>query len=514
MSKPDRLKQQKGFGVQVVWFKRDLRVQDNRALAAAAACGDVLPLYVVEPELWQQPDMSARQWAFVQETLIELRADLAALGQPLIVRMGAVSDVLADLQSEGQLSQLWSHEETGNDWTFQRDLQVGAWCRAQGIAWHEVQNHGVQRRMASRNGWAARWDALMAEPTTEAPHLKPLSIALGELPSCADLSLRADLCPERQVGGRTAGLERLSSFLHTRGEPYRRAMSSPLEGAQSCSRLSPYLAWGALSMREVSQATTTRRRALPKGAKGWAGSLKSFEGRLHWHCHFIQKLEDEPRIEFQNLHPSYDGMRVQSDAARRSAWENGETGLPFLDACMRSLRATGWLNFRMRAMVMATASYHLWLDWRAPGQSLARLFTDYEPGIHWSQVQMQSGTTGINTVRIYNPVKQGQDQDPTGAFTRRWVPELAALDDAFLQEPWKAENAGSVLGKAYPEPIVDHLSAAKTAREKIWAVRGSDAFRAKANRIMDKHGSRKSGIPNRGRRPKSPSVQLSLTLGD
>jgi deoxyribodipyrimidine photo-lyase len=244
--------------------------------------------------------------------------------------------------------------------------------------------------------------------------------------------------------------------------------------------------------------------------------LQSFEGRLHWHCHFIQKLEDEPRIEFENLHQSYDGMRPSApDTARLTAWENGETGLPFLDACMRSLRATGWLNFRMRAMVMATASYHLWLDWHAPGQALARLFTDYEPGIHWSQVQMQSGTTGINTVRIYNPVKQGLDQDPTGAFTRRWVPELADIDDAFLHEPWKAQNAGKVLGARYPEPIVDHLTAAKVARERIWAVRRSDAFRAEADRIVGKHGSRKSGIPNRGRHPKSSGTrQLSLPLGD
>ena len=502
--------------MQVVWFKRDLRTQDHRALTYAARHGDVLPLYVVEPTLWQGTDMSARQWEFISETLIELRADLAALGQPLIVRTGDVCETLDALREDGLLSRLWSHEETGNDWTFQRDLRVGAWCKEHGIEWREVQNHGVQRRLKSRNGWAARWDTLMGEPNTEAPPLKPLSIEPGHVPSARDLSLRPDACPERQIGGRAAGLGYLSSFLETRGEPYRRAMSSPLAGAQSCSRVSPYLAWGALSVREVAQQTALRRQNLPKGAKAWRASLKSFEGRLHWHCHFIQKLEDEPRIEFENLHPSYDGMRPSApDTARLAAWETGETGLPFLDACMRSLRATGWLNFRMRAMVMATASYHLWLDWRAPGQALARLFTDYEPGIHWSQVQMQSGTTGINTVRIYNPVKQGIDQDPTGAFTRRWVPELAYIDDAFLHEPWKAANAGAVLGTRYPEPIVDHLTAAKAAREKIWGVRRSDAFRTQANRIVHKHGSRKSGIPNRGQRPKSSDTgQLSLPLGD
>ncbi|MEM8548641.1 MAG: FAD-binding domain-containing protein, partial [Pseudomonadota bacterium] len=241
-------------------------------------------------------------------------------------------------------------------------------------------------------------------------------------------------------------------------------------------RISPYLAWGALSMREVAQDAWARKVEV-KGQKGWAGSIKSFEGRLHWHCHFMQKLEDDPRIEFENLHRAYDGVRPKvPDATRLDAWANGETGLPFLDACMRSLRATGWLNFRMRAMVMATASSHLWLDWRAPGQVLARYFTDYEPGIHWSQAQMQSGTTGINTVRIYNPVKQGMDQDPTGEFTRRWVPELAALPNKWLYQPWAAPDevladAGVALGSDYPEPIVDHPTARQAALDAYQAVK-------------------------------------------
>lgn len=502
--------------MQVVWLKRELRVHDNRALAMAAERGPVLPLYVVEPELWQQPDMSARHWAFIAESLAELQADFAALGQPLILRVGQVTEVLAALQADGMLSHLWSHEETGNGWTFARDKQVAAWCRAQGVPRTEVQNHGVQRRLASRNGWAKSWDSLMAEPCATPPALKPLSLDPGAIPTATDLDLAPDPCPHRQKGGRQAGLERLGSFLHQRGHSYRRAMSSPLEGAEACSRISPHLAWGTLSMREAAQATWTRKRDLPQGRTGWAGSIKSFEGRLHWHCHFIQKLEDAPRLEFENLHRAYDGVRpLAPDAARLEAWANGETGLPFVDACMRSLRATGWLNFRMRAMVMATAAYHLWLDWRAPGLVLARYFTDYEPGIHWSQVQMQSGTTGINTVRIYNPVKQGKDQDPTGAFTRRWVPELAEIPDAFLQDPWRAENAGTVLGKSYPHPIVDHMEAARFARDRIWAVRKGGAYQDEARAIVTKHGSRKSGIPNRGKRPKKPpAAQLRLPLGD
>ena len=505
--------------MQLVWFKRDLRSRDHRALARAAAQRPVLPLYVIEPDMWQQPDASARHWAFLTECLAELRQDLAALGQPLVIRQGDCVEVLMQLHEMHNLTALWSHEETGNGWSFARDRRVAAWCRAEGLPWHELQQTGVRRAQTTRDGWAKDWDRFMADPVTKAPALTPLSLDPGALPHTLP-DLADDPCPERQAGGRRAGLERLDSFLTERGRPYRRAMSSPLDGATACSRLSPYLTFGSLSMREVAQAAWARQmqlKTLTAGeARGWTGSMRSFTGRLHWHCHFMQKLEDEPQIEFRCFHSAYEGLRPSApDTTRLDAWAQGETGLPFVDACMRSLRATGWLNFRARAMVMAVASYHLWLPWRASGEVLARLFTDYEPGIHWSQVQMQSGTTGINTVRIYNPVKQGLDQDPTGAFTRRWVPELAAIPDAHLQEPWKAETAGRVLGRTYPLPIIDHLSAARAARDAVWSLRKSHTFRNEASAIQTRHGSRRSGIRNRGQRSSKPdAAQMSLPLGE
>jgi deoxyribodipyrimidine photo-lyase len=309
----------------------------------------------------------------------------------------------------------------------------------------------------------------------------------------------------------------LDSFLTTRGAPYRAAMSSPVTGERACSRLSAHLALGTLSGREVAQATTARQAERPGGS--WAGSLRSFQSRLAWRDHFMQKLEDEPALEIRCLHRAAESLRPRdADATRLAAWAAGETGFPFADACLRYLRATGWLNFRMRSMVMSLASYHLWLDWRATGAHLARMFTDYEPGIHWPQVQMQSGTTGINTPRIYNPVKQGWDQDPTGAFTRAWVPELAAVPDAFLQEPWKWPGATGLLGRRYPEPLVDPLAAARAARDAVWALRRAQGFGAEAARLVDRHASRKDGS---GRfvndreprsRPRVPAAQLTLDL--
>lgn len=495
--------------LHIVWFKRDLRIADHRPLAeAAAAAGPVLPLYIAEPGLWAEPDMAGRHWAFIAESLDELRADLARLGQPLVIRVGEAIAVLEEIRAEYGVAALWSHQETGNRWTFERDRGVADWCRSHGIPWHEPRQHGVIRALRSRDGWAKAWDRFMAEPLTPPPRdLIPLAdIDIGAIPSAAALGLAVDFCPNRQPGGRRRARTTLDSFLTERGRTYRSAMSSPLGGAEACSRLSPHFAWGTLSMREAAQATWARQRALKEEGRrdGWRGSMSSFSGRLHWHCHFSQKLEDAPAIEHICLHPATRGLRAEEpDAdgrARLEAWRKGETGLPFVDACMRFLIAGGWLNFRMRAMLMAVASYHLWLHWREPGLHLARVFTDYEPGIHWPQVQMQSGTTGINTVRIYNPVKQGWDQDPDGRFTRFWVPELAEVPDRFLQEPWRWDGATGLLDRRYPAPIVDVAAAAKEARQRVWAVRKGPEFRAAADAIQSKHGSRKSGIANTGRR--------------
>jgi deoxyribodipyrimidine photo-lyase len=472
----------------ILWFKRDLRVQDNAALVRACALGGVVPVYIVEPDLWAQPDASARHYAFLVETLEGLRMDLQALGSDLVIRVGPATAVLEALRQETCATHLISHQETGNAWTFARDRSVADWAAGQGVFWEELPHSAVRRGRHDRDDWARHRNGLMARtPPQFAGPLPAVALSSDPLPQARALALAADPCSGRQAGGRVAAERLLDSFLTTRGQSYRRDMSSPLTGASACSRLSPHLALGTLSPRQVAQACAARQRQEPGGKTGWAGSLKSFQSRLAWRDHFIQKLEDEPSLETRCLHRAYEGLRPsEPDAARLEAWQKGETGLPFVDACMRSLIATGWLNFRMRSMLMSVASYHLWLPWQTTGQHLARLFTDYEPGIHWSQVQMQSGTTGINTLRIYNPVKQGRDQDPTGAFTRRWCPELSDVPDALLQEPWRWEPQ-----RNYPAPIVEVAEAARAARDAVWAVRTGADFAEEARRVVRKHASRK-----------------------
>ncbi|KAI5915800.1 cryptochrome/deoxyribodipyrimidine photo-lyase family protein [Thauera sp. 2A1] len=503
---------------QVVWFKRDLRLHDHAALAQAAARGPVLCLYIVEPSLWAQPDAACQHYRFVIESLRELYVALRQHGGRLHVVTGEAVAVLDRLHALAPFDALHSHEETGNGASYARDRAVADWCRAHRVAWHEYPQFGVVRRLRDRDTWQERWEAHVAA----AQHVLPTHIGFASLPwteppppSVAGLGLTEDDPPRRQQGGRSAAVDVLHSFLSERGGQYRGGISSPLSAPSACSRLSPYLAWGCLSLREVVQATRTMIDALPPADERRRKGLAAFLSRLYWHCHFIQKLESEPELEFRNLHRGYDGLREPDwNPAHFDALLAGRTGWPLVDACVAMLRDTGWLNFRMRAMLVSVAAYPLWLHWRPVGEWLARQFLDYEPGIHWSQMQMQSGTTGINTTRVYNPVKQARDHDPQGRFVRRWLPAMRRVPDAWLFEPWRMptdiqQRCGVRVGEDIAAPLVDLEDATRAAKARVHALRAQPDVRAAKAAIVKKHGSRKRP---EARRPRRAGTDRQLSL--
>ncbi|WP_291009682.1 deoxyribodipyrimidine photo-lyase/cryptochrome family protein [Hydrogenophaga sp.] len=508
------------MALSVVWFKRDLRVQDHAALAAAAARGPVLCLYVFEPSVWQQPDAATQHLHFVCESLCDLDQSLKALGARLTVVSGEVTEVLEQLLLAQPFEHLHSHEETGNGVTYLRDQAVQRWCRERGVIWTEWPQFGVVRRLRSRDGWARRWEAHVRAPQALAPkRLQMVSLpwAESEMPDAAGLGLSDQDPPQRQRGGRVLAAEVLHDFLNERSQSYRGGISSPLSAPTACSRLSPYLAHGCLSLREVVRATRERLAALPPEARHHRLGLEAFVSRLAWHCHFIQKLEDEPELEWRNLHRGYDGLREDHfNPAHFAALTEGRTGWPLVDACVAMLRETGWVNFRMRAMLVSVAAYPLWLHWRPVGEWLARQFLDYEPGIHWSQLQMQSGTTGINTTRVYNPIKQAKDHDPQGHFVRRWLPVLRRVPDAWLLEPWRMPpsvqaRCGVRLGLDWPLPVVDLEYATREAKTRLHQRRALPEVKAGEADIVRRHGSRSRAAEQTGRtRSAAEAAQQSL----
>lgn len=500
--------------INVVWFKRDLRVLDHQALLKASDHGRAVLLYILEPSLWHQPDMSAGHYLFLRSCLESLDHTLKAHGHHLIIRVGDVIDIFDDLHRNYGIGSVFSHQETGNGWTYQRDRQVARWLTDHGIIWHEYRQHGIIRGLSSRQGWSTSWYEHMQTPLIGFPsRLVSMKLSCDHLPEPHALGLVLPDPGPRQQGGIARAQHLLNHFLDDRAEYYTKSMSSPNFAYRTCSRLSPYFAFGAMSVRQAYQATVQRQshRSYDSQAQAarWSSAYRSFSSRLRWHCHFMQKLETQPDIEYQPMHDAYQAIDRQEGGLALQAWQEGQTGYPMIDASMRALRATGWINFRMRAMLMSFSSYHLWLDWRQPALHLARLFTDYEPGIHYSQVQMQSGTTGINAIRIYNPIKQSQDHDPKGRFIRRWISELADMDDDNIHTPWR--NPAKLNG--YPMPIVDEQTARKKAASIMFSIRGDKERHAQqANKIIAKHTAKRSYQRTSKNKKKISVKDLQMTL--
>jgi deoxyribodipyrimidine photo-lyase len=490
-----------GTGViNLVWLKRDLRLTDHQPLWQAVQSNlPFIIVYVFEPDYWQQADTSARQWQFIYHSLIELKDQAQKQNGDIWVLQGDSQQCLELIHQQFTIKHIFSHQETGNDWTYQRDKRIGHWCKTQNIRWIEEPQFAVTRGKLNRDKWDSLWQQFMATPCLTTPNLRaaisqqPLAKALN-IPTTQH-NLEAELltltypgndrlsCVQPQRAGSLAANRVLNSFMEERHKTYLISVSSPIKGQRNSSRLSCYLAYGNISVREVVHATLA---ALPQTSQKRA--LTAFKSRLHWHCHFIQKMETEPQLEQHALHQSLRSLRSESfNPNAFDSWKTGLTGVPFVDACMRMLHYYGWINFRMRAMLISFSSYQLWLPWQQPAQHLAQLFTDYEPGIHYPQIQMQSGTTGINPFRIYNPVKQGERFDPSGEFIRRWVPELDKINNAFVHQPWLANHTKL---ENYPKPIIEPLQAARLARNTLFEYYKNHVAQEETARVIQVHASR------------------------
>jgi len=527
--------------INVVWLKKDVRSHDHGALSSALQKQrDFIILYIYEPDQLSHPTIHGSHVNFTNEGLVDLEHRLSKIKQPtknascITIAKGEATQVLSFIHNIRPIQELLAHQETGHWISFQRDDRVRKWCQTNNIQFHEYLNGAIFRNFSNRNNYDKRASQYFNAPLY--PSLDHFHnslqkyLQLDVISSCGIIPAN-DLefvsrkhChdrPSRQKGGETEALLILNSFFSTRALGYASGISSPLTSWNSCSRISPHLTYGNVSLRYFVQQIRKTEESIRgdphfPDRKKWLFSLSSLRSRLHWRSHFIQKLESEPVLEHHAVCRAYDSVRTlpnDFNPVYYKAWCEGTTGFPLVDACMRCLLKHGWVNFRMRAMLVSFACYNLWLDWRRIDGHLARCFLDFEPGIHFPQLQMQAGVTGINAMRVYNVTKQAKDQDKYGHFIRKYIPELTKVPTMYIHEPsLMPMNMQLKLGviivsdhlesgtdydpsvQSYPSPIVNEKESATKSKKIIADIKRKQETKTEAKAVYIKHGSRRRNM--------------------
>ena len=478
--------------IAVVWLKRDLRLHDNEAIHNAVSTGKrVLLIYIFEAILLKDPNYSERHWNFIKESLRNINSLLKPYNSRVMVVNSDIINTINQLLQHYHIKEVYSHQETGVLVTYERDKSFKRYCRNNQICWHENINNGVQRGIKNRDKWFEKWNAYMKKEQLPFQPKGDQLLSINDISTIEQFVQKTNLetADEKpfQKGGTSTGWRYANTFFEGRHKEYMYNISKPEDSRSSCSRLSPYLAWGNLSVREIFQ----KGLEVKKNSKN-KRHINAFLSRLRWQAHFIQKFEMEHVMENASVNKGYHKLKKSISKNYQKAWREGNTGFPLVDASMRCLNTTGYLNFRMRAMIVSFFTHILWQPWQDASHHLSQQFLDFEPGIHFPQLQMQAGETGINNLRIYNPTKNGIEHDKDAIFIKKWVPELKNLAPIFAHEPYlmtplEQQLNKVILGKDYPNPIVDIKKNRKKASDILWNMKKNSEVQKENKRILAKH---------------------------
>lgn len=474
--------------LNVVWLKRDLRTDDHESFYhAEKLCDDYIVVYLFEPKQINYSDYSYRHQNFIFNSILEMNKNLSLFNRQVHI-FHADADVFFNYLSEKyKVNSVFSYQESGIKNSWDRDQKIAKLFQLKSIKWKEFENQSVKRGLANRKGWDKLWFEYANSKITSNNFTKN-DFNLDETPfdfNIEKFSFLKSYPTKFQPAGEEYALKYLDSFIQNRVKDYNKYISQPERSRYSCGRISTYLSWGNITARQIFQRV--------KKSQEYQMNKRNFDSfltRLKWRSHFIQKFEVDCSYEKISINRGYEQMNYPNNNFLLDQWKKGQTGFPLVDACMRCLIDTGWLNFRMRAMLVSFLCHYLEQDWRRGVYHLAQLFLDYEPGIHYPQFQMQAGVTGINAIRVYNPVKQSKEKDVDGKFIKKWIPELSKINSAFIHEPWKLTDI-DLIGISIPEiyrvPVISFKLSTTPVKKQLWELRKDDLVKKESKRLLRIH---------------------------
>jgi deoxyribodipyrimidine photo-lyase len=487
----------KQFDSGLVWFRRDLRTQDNAALSAALqACAQVHCGFVFDKDILDTLPRRDRRVEFIRESLAELDANLRALAQQdgagLIVLHAVASDAVPRLAQELGVNAVFAAHDYEPQ-AVARDALVAGRLTKLGIAFVTCKDHVIfeRREVLTQMGkpygvftpYARAWRAKLGDSPVAPYQVTPFAQALAPrpahyacvVPDLAELGFESSNLQQLKIPTGESGAQSLVVDFCKRMDAYAETRNFP--AVKGPSYLSVHLRFGTVSIRQLVQLALQQQLTGSEGASTWLGELI-------WRDFYFQILANYPHVTAGAYKPEYDQISWEEGevaATRFAAWCEGRTGYPLVDAAMLQLNQTGYMHNRLRMVAGSFLVKHLGIDWRWGERYFAEQLNDFDLSANnggWQWVS-SSGCDAQPYFRIFNPTNQSEKFDAEGKFIKRYLPQLAALGPKAIHAPWLAKPlemaaAGFVLGRDYPEPIVDHARARARTLLRYGVIRKTD----------------------------------------